>query len=167
MNSPSFNYWKFAGFAVCCVYFFFVITHLSTWHFIDGVNLVIHEAGHVVFRPFGELLMFMGGSLLQVIIPCLFAGYFWFQKQYTSVAIMLLWVGQNLVNVAVYIGDAIIMQLPLLGDDITMHDWNNILRMLNILPAAPGISHIVYAIGLIVMIGSIGLLGWKEIIQKI
>jgi hypothetical protein len=80
---------------------------------------------------------------------------------------MLLWVGQNLINVSVYIGDAIAMQLPLLGDDITMHDWNNILRILNILPAAPSLSHIVYAFGLIAMIGSICLVGWEELIKKI
>ena len=25
------------------------------YHFLDGVNLVVHEAGHVVFMPLGEV----------------------------------------------------------------------------------------------------------------
>ena len=162
MNT-SINYGKLGGFAACCVYFFYVIFHLSSWHFIDGVNLVIHEAGHVFFHPFGTLLMFMGGSLLQIIVPCLFAGYFWFQKEYLSFALMLLWAGQNIINVSVYVGDAIAMQLPLLGDDVTMHDWNNILRMLNALPSALILSHILYAVGLTAMISGAGIGAWKEI----
>lgn len=39
---------------------------------IDGVNLVIHEAGHAVLSPFGELPTVAGGSLLQVIVPAVF-----------------------------------------------------------------------------------------------
>jgi hypothetical protein len=155
MNT-SVNYWKLGGFAACCIYFFYVVLHLSSWHFIDGVNLVIHEAGHVFFHPFGTLLAFMGGSLLQIIIPSLFAGYFWFQREYLSASIILLWVGQNIINVSVYVGDAIVMQLPLLGDDVTMHDWNNILQMMHALPSAPTLSHILYAVGLVVMVGGVG-----------
>ncbi|MFA5129902.1 MAG: hypothetical protein WC477_03175 [Patescibacteria group bacterium] len=160
------TYWKLAGFIACCSYFFYCILHLSAWHFIDGVNLIIHEAGHVIFQPFGTLVTFMGGSLLQIMVPCMFAIYFWVQKQFISSSIMLLWVGQNFINISVYVGDAIAMQLPLLGDDASMHDWNNILRITHSLQNAPMISHMLYAIGFFVMMGGVGVGGWK-IFKKI
>jgi hypothetical protein len=61
-------------------YFLWAAAHPDQWRMIDGLNLVIHEAGHVVFRPFGEFLMIAGGSLFQVIVPVTFAGYFYFNK---------------------------------------------------------------------------------------
>lgn len=37
------------------------------YHFIDGVNLLIHEAGHVFFGFFGDVLGTAGGTLLQLL----------------------------------------------------------------------------------------------------
>ena len=39
---------------------------------LDTFNLLIHEAGHIVFMPFGHTLSFMGGSLLQCLMPLAF-----------------------------------------------------------------------------------------------
>jgi len=36
---------------------------------LHGVNLIFHEAGHVVFRPFGRFMTILGGSLLQILVP--------------------------------------------------------------------------------------------------
>ncbi len=38
------------------------------------VNLPFHEAGHLLFAPFGDFMMSLGGSLLQVIVPLVCAG---------------------------------------------------------------------------------------------
>ena len=43
---------------------------------LDHVDLAVHEAGHVVFAPFGEFLGVAGGSLLQLIVPAAFVLYF-------------------------------------------------------------------------------------------
>ena len=40
----------------------------SFWHL---VNLPFHEAGHLIFRPFGRFMTSLGGSLSQLIIPLL------------------------------------------------------------------------------------------------
>ena len=48
--------------------------------FIHLINLVFHEAGHIVFAPFGPFMMTLGGSLFQVIIPLVCAWAFWFQQ---------------------------------------------------------------------------------------
>ena len=37
--------------------------------FIHGIDLVFHEAGHVIFGFFGEFLAVLGGSLTQVLMP--------------------------------------------------------------------------------------------------
>jgi len=44
----------------------------SFTHFIIyNVNLVFHEAGHVIFIPLGRFMTILGGSLLQVLVPLL------------------------------------------------------------------------------------------------
>jgi hypothetical protein len=34
------------------------------------INLPFHEAGHILFSPFGDFLMTLGGSLTQVLRAC-------------------------------------------------------------------------------------------------
>src|ERR1700755_2634051 len=101
--------------ALAAVYFGWCAYDPHRWHFIDGVNLIIHEAGHVVFMPFGEFITVAGGSLFQLIVPAAFALYFYRRGQLFSAALVLFWLGQSLLNVAVYAGDALKVELPLLG----------------------------------------------------
>ncbi|MBN4046726.1 hypothetical protein JYT90_00225, partial [bacterium AH-315-P07] len=35
----------------------------------DPINLGIHELGHYLWSPFGEFMMFLGGSLTEVLAP--------------------------------------------------------------------------------------------------
>jgi hypothetical protein len=42
--------------------------------FLHRPLLVFHEAGHVIFMPFGHWMMVLGGSLGQLIMPALLAG---------------------------------------------------------------------------------------------
>jgi len=87
-----------------------------------------------LFRIFGEFMGIAGGSLLQILIPIVFFGYFvYYQKPY-SAAIVLFWVGNNFLDVYVYANDAQVMQLPLLsgltGAEGGFHDWNYLLTEL-------------------------------------
>jgi hypothetical protein len=132
---------------LCGAYFLWAAVHPDSWRLIDGVNLVIHEAGHVVFRPFGEFLMIAGGSLFQVIVPLVFAGYFYFNRKHYSCALVLFWAGESLLNVSVYAGDSVLMQLPLLGGNDSLHDWNYMLDHLGLLHQTSGISRMIRALG--------------------
>src|SRR3954468_7030584 len=105
-------------------YFLWAAFHPADWRFVDNFNLVIHEAGHILFMPFGQFMTIAGGSLFQVIVPAAFAVYFYYQEKYYSSALVLFMVGESLINVSVYAGDAVTMQLPLLGGDDSIHDWN-------------------------------------------
>lgn len=104
--------------------------------FMHGINLVFHEAGHVIFAPFGRFMMFLGGSLNQVLVPLIFSIVFFVKyRNAFGAAVCLGWVGQSLKDVAPYIADARIMDMPLLGEmdeeDVESradrHDWHNLL----------------------------------------
>jgi hypothetical protein len=52
------------------------------------------------------------------------------------------------LNVSIYAGDAMKMQLDLLGGDAVIHDWNYLLSALGILRYTPIIASTIYATGL-------------------
>ena len=137
---------------VAALYFLWCAYDPYQWHFIDNVNLVIHEAGHLFFRPLGEFMMIAGGSLLQVIMPALFVGTFAYRRQFYSAALVLFWVGESLLNVSVYAGDSLALQLPLLGGEDSIHDWNWMLSELNLLPSTPKIAMSIRILGTIAII---------------
>jgi hypothetical protein len=128
-------------------YFLWAAAHPDDWRLIDGVNLVIHEAGHLFFRPLGEFMMIAGGSLFQVIVPAVFAGYFFFKGNQYASALVLFWLGESLLNVSVYAADSIVMQLPLLGGNDSIHDWNYMLDNLNLLRQTATIAFAIRALG--------------------
>lgn len=116
--------------------------------FLHHPALAIHEGGHYfVFAWAGEFLMVLGGSLTQVVMPLLFALYFWRSGQRFAACITLFWVSFNLLDTAVYIADARAMLLPLLGGDNSIHDWNYLLSALGWLKADGLIAGIVHALG--------------------
>lgn len=129
--------------------------------FLHGVDLAFHEFGHLLFRPFGEWMMFLGGSLFQCLVPLLLAGYFVFrQQQPYSAAICLWWCGQNFLDVAPYIGDARALALPLVGEWSEemaetrefRHDWHNILLALDWLDYDHGLARLAKLSGVAIML---------------
>lgn len=122
---------------------------------LDSIDLVIHEAGHPIFSIFGEFIGILGGSFFQVFVPCVFAAYFFFwRKEFISGSIVLLWVGYNIINVSVYMGDSIRQELPLLGGDGVIHDWNYLLTNTGLLKYTDILSRITHDLGVFVIIGA-------------
>jgi len=107
--------------------------------FMHLPNLVFHEAGHVLFRPFGWFMTILGGSLGQLLMPGLLVGLFVFKYHNPfGGAVCTWWLGQSSMDLAPYIDDALDQKLVLLGgrtgaDAPGNHDWNNILGDLNML----------------------------------
>ena len=127
--------------------------NLEKWNLIDSVNLIFHEAGHSIFMFFGEFIHVLGGSFFQIFFPLVFVIYFFiWRKDFFSASLLLFWVGQNILNVAIYMGDSIKLELPLLGGDSSIHDWNYILSSLNILQYTDKLSGFTYNIGIMVMV---------------
>ncbi|MEO6655658.1 MAG: hypothetical protein ABIO36_06205 [Pyrinomonadaceae bacterium] len=133
------------------IYFLWIAYDPMQGSFLDNVDLPIHETGHLLFRPFGEFMMIAGGSLFEVIFPLIFAGYFVWNKSYYSAAIVLLWVGQSILNVWVYAADAVVMQLVLTsgftGSEGSFHDWNYLLDHTSLLGSTKTVAGIIRFIG--------------------
>ena len=126
---------------------------IDNWNIIDSVDLIFHEAGHMIFIFFGEFMHVLGGSLFQIFFPIVFVLYFliW-RRELFSASILLFWVGQNIINVSVYIGDSIRQELPLLGGDGAIHDWNYLLSTTGLLKYTEVFSTITYDLGFFVVI---------------
>ena len=135
-------------------YFANCLLHGQDWHFIDAADLVFHEAGHTIFRFAGQFIYICAGSFFQAFVPLVFIGYFFKQKDYFSASLMTPWLGYNLVNIAVYINDAIVMQLDLLGGDSVFHDWNYILVNSGLLSYTHTIGYAVHTAGMLLIIFS-------------
>jgi len=151
-NLRKINYFKLVTAVILGWYFLSCALNATEWHFIDNIDLIIHEAGHWIFMFFGEFITYLGGSINQILIPIIFAAYFFLRRDFYSASVVLLWVGYNIVNVSVYMADAVVMQLPLLGGDSSGHDWNNLLWMTHTLQYTDLFSSITRGIGMFVII---------------
>ena len=137
---------------IAIIYFAQYLVYPFHFGFLYVVNLVIHEAGHVFFMFFGELLYAFGGTIFQLSVPFIFVTYFYFKKEFFSAFIVLFWLGQNFINVAIYMEDAVERKLPLLGGNSVNHDWYAIFSYLNILQLTDILSAITYSIGVFIII---------------
>lgn len=93
---------------------------------LDWFDLGIHEVGHMIGFALPELLMFMAGSFAQVAFPAAMTAYFlWFRRDPASGGFCLAWAGTSAWDVSVYVADAPVQALPLIGGG--QHDWAYIL----------------------------------------
>jgi hypothetical protein len=127
--------------------------------FLHLPDLVFHEAGHVLFSPFGQLVGAVGGSLLQFLIPVIVAVAFVRQEDFFSAAIGSWWAGQNLVDLAPYIADARSLSLVLLGGrtgaEVEGHDWEFILTQLGLIHLDRTLGYASYTLGIVIMAASL------------
>lgn len=147
---------KFIFAVLLSIYFLWIAYDPMQGSFLDNVDLAIHETGHLLFRVFGEFMGIAGGSLFQVIFPAVFVGYFVWQKSYYSAAIVLLWVGQSILNVWVYAADAVVMQLVLTngftGSEGSFHDWNYLLTATHLINSTKTVAGIIRFLGTVTII---------------
>lgn len=150
------NYPKLVFAVLAIIYFLWIAYDPMQGSFLDNVDLPIHETGHLLFRPLGEFMSIAGGSLFQVIFPAVFVGYFVWHQKYYSAAIILLWVGQSVLNVFVYAADAVVMRLVLTsgftGSEGSFHDWNYLLTQTGLINSTKIIAGIIRAIGTLTII---------------
>jgi len=129
------------------------------YHFLDGVNLLIHEAGHVVFGALGQTMAIAGGTILQLFFPLAFVVHFWRQGQRLAAAVCGVWASESLMYTARYLGDARAEELPLIGGHI--HDWNYLLGQAGLLDHAEGLGTGLHILASLAAIGCVWL-AWKE-----
>jgi len=126
--------------------------------FLHGVNLVFHEAGHVIFSLFGDFMRVFGGTLGQLLMPLIVAGTFLIkQGDNFGASVGLWWFSQSLMDCAPYINDARAGELLLLGgvtgNDVPgYHDWTNLLGRMGLLAYDQRIAHAVDLLGSLLML---------------
>jgi hypothetical protein len=138
--------------------------------FLHLVNLPFHEAGHVLFSPFGRFLTVLGGSLLQVAVPLLCAGVFLARNRDPFAAsVATWWAGQSLLDLAPYVADARALALPLLGGrtgaEVEGHDWEYLLTTLGLLRQDVALGRLCFGLGAALMVASLvwgGLALWRK-----
>lgn len=122
---------------------------------LDSANLAFHEAGHPIFGLFSNRLMVYGGTLMQLIIPGACAYEMHRQEKPAGYYFCLIWLAENVLNIARYMADARTHELPLVGglDPEEFHDWTRILNNWGVLSWDIGLAN-----GLRVL--ALGLMAW-------
>lgn len=116
------------------------------------LTLPIHETGHIVFMPFGELMTAAGGSLFQLIFPAIFVGYFIYHGDKQAATYPLWFVGASAADLVPYIQDASRGELELIGGE---HDWSYILSELTLVHRDHEIGQAVLAFGALCMFAAL------------
>ncbi len=134
-------------------------SHDFEFSLFGGVVFGVHELGHLVFAPFGELLTVAGGSISQVVLPIAAMALFARQRDRFAVAVCGCWLAVSLGQLAVYIGDARAESLDLVSfsPEGGGHDWNYLLERFYLLKHDVRIARATRLVGWLVMLTSIGL----------
>lgn len=127
---------------------------------LSSINLVFHEAGHPIFGLFGEVIGFLGGTLMQLLVPFMCAVSFYVRRDWFAVSFAMWWFGENMIGISKYISDARALSLPLLGGGTDGHDWNFLLGHFGLLPWDTTIGSGVLLLGVLIMSASIAGMGW-------
>lgn len=137
------------------------------------VNLPFHEAGHVFFRPFGPFMTSLGGSLGQLLVPLVCAGVLLLKtRDPFGAAVCGWWFGENLLDLAPYIGDAQAGVLPMVGGNFGhsspygFHDFEYLLTETSLLRYDSTLAKLAHVSGSLVMIAAMvwaGCLIWRQL----
>lgn len=132
----------------------------------------IHEGGHVVLLPlaflpsmgnFNKLLITLGGSGAQIILPLCILIFYFKKKKYLVCLFALWWIGLNLVDVSMYMERAVDKKgiyLSLLGnidENPAENDWSYIFKTLGILDYYSYLASFTYWLGDLVMLISMAI----------
>ncbi|MGA2813835.1 MAG: zinc ribbon domain-containing protein, partial [Candidatus Acidiferrum sp.] len=77
------------------LFLIYALTDSSGFLFLDYVNLIIHEGGHLVFSPFGYTITILGGTLGELLAPLLCGLYFFWQREVAATAFCSFWFFEN------------------------------------------------------------------------
>jgi len=127
--------------------------------FLHSPLLVFHEAGHAIFRIFGEFIMVFGGTLGQLVMPAILMTALLVKNRDPFGASIGLWLfGASVLDVAPYVYDALDPQLMLLSGTTGEeggHDWIYLLKATKLLNKAQTLGWIVHKLGAAIVLLSI------------
>ena len=128
----------FAAFSAGLLAFALLLASVDFVPLLDHANLAFHEAGHLLFRVFGDTASLYGGTLMQFVFPAATTLRFLHRGQAVAAAACAAWFCENLRYTAYYVGDARAQALPLVGGG--EHDWYHILSRWNALESDTAVA---------------------------
>ena len=145
------------------LFLFHALTNREGFLIIDQVNLIVHEAGHLLFSWLGPTPGLWGGTLLELLVPLALAAHFAYHRQTTGVVFAAFFFFENFLYISVYMADARAQVLPLVtvGDPDAGegHDWFLIFSRWGVLQRDVSIARVVRIVGWLGMLGTVGWLG--------
>jgi hypothetical protein len=126
---------------------------------LDHANLLFHEAGHPAVGLFSERLETYGGTLGQLAFPVVLAVSFWRRGQAIPLAVSMIWLFENGLNIARYMADARAQVLPLVGGGD--HDWARIFGRWHVLSHDTQIAAVVQAASWLGMCAACAWVTWR------
>ena len=124
---------------------------------LDFVNLSFHEAGHVFLGVFPRFVTVLGGTIFQLLIPAVCLVHLRLRGANLGWQLCLFWIGENLLNISIYAGDAINQALPLVGGG--EHDWTYLLTETGLIAHTTGVGKTIFLAGSAVIFWSFYLIG--------
>jgi len=111
------------------------LTDPDYWSIFSGVIFGSHEFGHLFFAFMGQFMAVAGGSLMQLLVPIGAGALLLARRDYFGASVAGCWLSFSLSNLAVYVGDAVAQELPLVSfsPDGGEHDWFFLLDHFNAL----------------------------------
>ena len=146
---------KWIGSIILLPIVIYLIQHDGRFFIVDYINLLIHEGGHGIFKIFGKYVYTLGGTIAQILIPGMFVVFYLAKRKRAPAQFSLIWLGQNLINISIYASDAQAQKLPLLGGKKVYHDWNYLLREINLLNYDYAVGLLFYSLAIAVFIISL------------
>lgn len=156
-TKPTFA-WRYATGVV-------ILAVLGWYAFVRGVRVPLlgaadfgfHELGHMLFMWAPRPVAALAGSGTQVGVPLGLAAYFlWRRRDTFAGALMLGWAGTAAQDASIYIADAPLQRLPLIGG---YHDWAYLLGpgVFDVLDGADVVAGFVWTVGLLLLIAGFAL----------
>jgi hypothetical protein len=160
VSKPVWIFWL----AFYALFFLHALTDRDGYLIIDSVNLIVHEAGHLLFSWFGATAGLWGGTIMELLVPLALAAHFAYHRQTTGAVFASFFLFENLLYISLYMADARAQVLPLVtvGDPGAgeAHDWFLILSRWGLLQYDVRIAMFVRAIGWLGMLATAGWLAW-------
>ena len=146
--------------ALIAALFFFYTRWLGSRNYfspLDYVNLAFHEAGHIFLGFFGRFIAMAGGTIFQLLLPAVCLVHLRRRGANLGWQLCLFWLGENLLNISNYAGDAIRQELPLVGGGV--HDWTYLLTETGLIGHTDGAAKLIFLAGSAVIFWSFWLIG--------
>lgn len=154
---PAHRLWgRAALIAALALFYSRWLSRENYFSFLDFVNLAVHEAGHLFLGFFGRFIMMLGGTLFQLLLPAVCLFHLLRRGANIGWQLCLFWIGESLLNISIYAGDAIRQELPLVGGG--EHDWTYLLTATGLIAHTEGVARFIFFCGSAVIAASLWLI---------